>query len=253
MTTNPSTESTAGPDSETRDRLARALHLPYEAERMRSLINDAGSRYDWAGLEGIPGDEHLDDQAREWVRRRLAEMDEFFGSGDNLQALRDFKATSEWQAVVDSGWMAADAPASDVVLVLVRADRVMEGPYAPPTGEPLSFHVDQRTDQGATSAVLLFSGRLVWGGDGGRDYTVSGSLIARSNMTGRSTVWLQYGATDEKWRDSEETEASQGGSSTREITITGTVPAGQQLELRLGTWSHAGWKYSPKQTFTPAG
>ncbi|GAA3048308.1 hypothetical protein GCM10020229_69580 [Kitasatospora albolonga] len=250
MTADPSTEPTSGPDTGTRHELRDAIHRTDVSGLLRSRVN-AASGIDWALLKDVPLDKYLDEQSRASVRQLLAEVDERFGSGDDLEAVQLLRATPEWQAVVDSGWMAADGPASDVLLVLIGSDRVMEGPFLPLPGEPVSFHVNQQTDNGSNIAVLLFSGRLVWGGEGGRDYTVSGNLIARSSVRGRATVWLQYGATDESWRDSEETEVSNLSQSTREITVTGTVKPGQQLELRLGTWSHAGWKYSTRQTFAP--
>ncbi|MFE6750960.1 hypothetical protein ACFVGM_34270 [Kitasatospora purpeofusca] len=119
-------------------------------------------------------------------------------------------------------------------------------------GEEVSFQVNQEKSPGSTVVVLLFSGRLTWSGEGNRTYRVAGTLQARCSIKARSTAWLQYGGTGEKWKDSEETACSEAGSSWRDITVTGTLAPNQDLELRLGSWKFASWKYSEAKTYTPA-
>ncbi|MGW8881647.1 hypothetical protein ACWGRV_21990 [Streptomyces sp. NPDC055663] len=101
------------------------------------------------------------------------------------------------------------------------------------------------------TATLIFDGSLSWSGEGNRTYTVQGQLVASCDTTRRYTVWLQYGATNEKWKDSAETECSDLSTGRRDITVSGTVAPNEKLELRLGTWTFASWEYSERQTYTP--
>ncbi|MFJ5924813.1 hypothetical protein ACIQF6_19645 [Kitasatospora sp. NPDC092948] len=102
-----------------------------------------------------------------------------------------------------------------------------------------------------TTATLSFNGSLSWGGDGNRTYTVEGWLTAGCDTTRRYTVWLQYGGTNEKWKDSAEIECSDLSSTHREITVSGTLAPNEKLELRLGTWTFSSWEYSERKVYTP--
>ncbi|WP_329612633.1 peptidase inhibitor family I36 protein [Streptomyces brevispora] len=105
--------------------------------------------------------------------------------------------------------------------------------------------------RGDTSAILTFDGKLSWSGPEYRTYTVSGRLLARCYTAARYTVWLQYGGTNEKWKDSSETGCSDAQSQYHDITVSGTLAPANSLELRLGTWTFASWQYSDRQNYAP--
>ncbi|MFC5665403.1 hypothetical protein ACFP3U_20775 [Kitasatospora misakiensis] len=237
-----------GLDVDARGRLHEAIVRTDAGQEVWAVL--MGSGIDVEGLVDIPREELLDEEGRADVKRRLAEVEELFASGDGPVLIRDLTATPAWQDAVAHGMIAADAPVGEDVLLLVGANRYLDGPDAP--GERVFFQVDHDKSGGATAAVLAFSGLLTWSGEGNRSYRVAGSLQANCGATGRSTVWLQYGGTGEKWKDSEEDGCSDSGRSWRDITVTGTLAPNQQLELRLGTWRFGSWKYSEVKTYDPA-
>ncbi|MFG2407118.1 peptidase inhibitor family I36 protein [Streptomyces brevispora] len=105
--------------------------------------------------------------------------------------------------------------------------------------------------RGDTSAILSFDGTLSWSGSQYRTYTVSGRFLARCYTAARYTVWLQYGGTNENWKDSSETCCSDAQGQYHDITASGTPAPNNGLELRLGTRTFASWQYSDRQNYAP--
>ncbi|MGV9270644.1 hypothetical protein ACWDRR_39075 [Kitasatospora sp. NPDC003701] len=237
-------------DDKARDRLHHAIVMTDSAQEVWSVL--LGSGIDLRALMDVPREEFLDEDGREDVKRRLAEVEEFFAPGDGPAMIRDMTSTPQWQDAVAHRMIAADAPVGEDVLLLLGAHKYMDAPATEGHGERISFQVNQEKSPGVATAALGFSGELTWSGQGDRTYTVTGVLHAHCGKIGRSTTWLQYGGTDEDWKDSEETGCSDLGRSWRDITVTGTLAPNQKLELRLGTWKLASWKYSETKTYTPA-
>ncbi|MGW2838484.1 hypothetical protein ACWCWD_11880 [Streptomyces sp. NPDC001493] len=122
-------------------------------------------------------------------------------------------------------------------------------PRAARADQPVAF----RVQRGDVSAVLSFTGRLSWSGAGNRTYTLKGRLQAHCHTTTRFTTRLQYGGTGEGWKNSPETECSNGRSRYHDIALSGTLAPRSGLRLRLGTWKSASWVYSgPKNYAHPA-
>ncbi|MEV6978361.1 hypothetical protein [Kitasatospora sp. NPDC093806] len=238
-------------DFETRHRLHHAIVMTDPAQDAYAYLLSSG--IDVQRLVDVLPDEYLDEEGRQEVERRLAEAEEFFADDEGVRMIRDLTATPQWQEAVTRGMIAADARVGEKVLLLVGADRYLDGPAAETHGEAVSFQVNRERSPGVTIAVLHFSGELTWSGEGNRTYTVRGMLQARCQTQGTHTVWLQHGAGNESWKDSEETGCSASrGSTSRDITVSGTLAPGQSLDLRLGTWRFASWQYSGTKTYAPA-
>ncbi|MEK2493914.1 hypothetical protein WN990_30605 [Kitasatospora purpeofusca] len=235
-------------DIDTRHKLHDAIVETDQAQEVWAVL--LGSGLDVRALEDITRDEFLDEEGRADAKRRIAEVEEFFATSDGPELIRDLTATPQWKEAVTRGMIAADAPVGENVLLLVGAHKYLDGPDAP--GERVSFQVNQEKSSGVTLGVLTFSGLLTWSGEGNRTYLLTGSLQANCGTISRSTVWLQYGGTDEKWKNSEETGCSDVGRAWRDITVTGTLAPNQRLDLRLGTWRFASWKYSETKSYAPA-
>nr|BEK64579.1 hypothetical protein KPHV_18060 [Kitasatospora purpeofusca] len=235
-------------DFDTRHKLHDAIIATDQAQEAWAVL--LGSGLDVRALEDITRDEFLDEEGRADAKRRIAEVEEFFAEGDGPELIRDLTATPQWKEAVTRGMIAADAPVGENVLLLVGAHKYLDGPDAP--GERVSFHVNHDRSNGTNLAVLSFSGLLTWSGEGNRTYHLEGSLQANCAVIGRHTAWLQYGGSDESWKNSEETGCSDAGRAWRDITVTGTVAPNQRLELRLGTWQFASWKYSEAKSYAPA-
>ncbi|MFD8323129.1 hypothetical protein [Kitasatospora purpeofusca] len=235
-------------DFDTRHKLHDAIIATDQAQEVWAVL--LGSGLDVRALEDITRDEFLDEEGRADAKRRIAEVEEFFADGDGPELIRDLTATPQWKEAVTRGMIAADAPVGENVLLLVGAHKYLDGPDAP--GERVSFQVNHDRSNGTNLAVLSFSGLLTWSGEGNRTYHLEGSLQANCAVIGRHTAWLQYGGSDESWKNSEETGCSDAGRAWRDITVTGTVAPNQRLELRLGTWQFASWKYSEAKSYAPA-
>ncbi|MFD9060242.1 hypothetical protein ACFVZ3_01840 [Kitasatospora purpeofusca] len=235
-------------DFDTRHKLHDAIIATDQAQEVWAVL--LGSGLDVRALEDITRDEFLDEEGRADAKRRIAEVEEFFATNDGPELIRDLTATPQWKEAVTRGMIAADAPVGENVLLLVGAHKYLDGPDAP--GERVSFQVNHDRSNGTNLAVLIFSGLLTWSGEGNRTYHLEGSLQANCAVIGRHTAWLQYGGSDESWKNSEETGCSDAGRAWRDITVTGTVAPNQRLELRLGTWQFASWKYSEAKSYAPA-
>ncbi|MFD7416436.1 hypothetical protein [Kitasatospora purpeofusca] len=235
-------------DFDTRHKLHDAIIATDQAQEVWAVL--LGSGLDVRALEDITRDEFLDEEGRADAKRRIAEVEEFFATNDGPELIRDLTATPQWKEAVTRGMIAADAPVGENVLLLVGAHKYLDGPDAP--GERVSFQVNHDRSNGTNLAVLSFSGLLTWSGEGNRTYHLEGSLQANCAVIGRHTAWLQYGGSDESWKNSEETGCSDAGRAWRDITVTGTVAPNQRLELRLGTWQFASWKYSEAKSYAPA-
>ncbi|MGY0460473.1 hypothetical protein ACW14Y_09430 [Kitasatospora sp. cg17-2] len=235
-------------DFDTRHKLHDAIIATDQAQEVWAVL--LGSGLDVRALEDITRDEFLDEEGRADAKRRIAEVEDFFAEGDGTELIRDLTATPQWKEAVTRGMIAADAPVGENVLLLVGAHKYLDGPDAP--GERVSFQVNHDRSNGTNLAVLSFSGLLTWSGEGNRTYHLEGSLQANCAVIGRHTAWLQYGGSDESWKNSEETGCSDAGRAWRDITVTGTVAPNQRLELRLGTWQFASWKYSEAKSYAPA-
>ncbi|WP_275462054.1 hypothetical protein [Streptomyces noursei] len=95
-------------------------------------------------------------------------------------------------------------------------------------------------DSDYASASVGFRGQVSSNGTG--TYTLHGTLTAQCYKN-RHTVWMQHGATKQRWKDTPETECTGSQTRTLRISVSGSVPSGQQLELRLGSWSNE-WRHS---------
>ncbi|MEU8778717.1 hypothetical protein [Streptomyces sp. NPDC048606] len=115
------------------------------------------------------------------------------------------------------------------------------GAAAEQSGEPVSFAI-KRGDSAKPEAQLLFYGDVTWTGEGGRTYTVKGTLEARCTTGSRTTTWLQYAANSESWKESQEVECSDSAGVVNKlpIEVTGTVRPGDTLAMRLGSWKLLG-------------
>ncbi|MEU7167712.1 discoidin domain-containing protein [Streptomyces morookaense] len=135
-----------------------------------------------------------------------------------------------------------------------------EGPPLPepaPTKQPFGpgqKYVTITTYRTVAGTVHVgFKGDLKWDGEGG--YTISGKLDASAARgAGRATVWLEYGGKSESWKKSGETEAANGASNYRMISLSGKLARGEKLELRLGAWQGVvlgigGTEYTEKQRY----
>jgi hypothetical protein len=118
-------------------------------------------------------------------------------------------------------------------------------PFTPPPGQDVFLRINE------DGAYLTFTGSVTWRGQENRSYKVTGRLYAGCSRWGRTTTWLQYGGSNEKWKDSAETECSEAQGQYRDITVSGTLARGADLELRLGSWRFSKWEYSDKKVYAP--